>query len=117
MSSVLAETLRNAAARPPARMPGEIEICERSRDIEIGVRVEPLDEGPPDRAVVLDLELRIGQRIANVVRELQPSTELFAERHRQRIRDVADHTRHAHSRVRRASRAVVMTALPVGIRG
>ena len=101
-----------------AVLPREVEVGQRPRRVEIGVRVEALDEGVRLVAqVALDLELGLGERVADVVGELQPPAELVAERLRREIRDVADHARDAHARVRRAAGAVVVAALPVGIGG
>ena len=117
MSSVLAETVASASReRAAAVLPGEVEVGQRARRVEIGVRVEALDERVGLVAqVALDLELRLGQGVADVVGELQPPAELVAERLRRQIRDVADHARDAHAGVRRAAGAVVVAALPVGI--
>ena len=82
MSSVLrghvAERVRELAA---AVLPREVEVGQRPRRVEIGVGVEALDEGVrlvPQ--VALDLELGLGQRVADVVGELQPPAELVVER-------------------------------------
>ena len=96
-----------------AVLPREIEVGQRTRRVQISVRIEPPDERVrlvPE--VVFDLELGVGQGVANVVGELQAPSELGAERHRGQIRDVANHPRHAHAGVRLAAGAVVVAALP-----
>ena len=82
ISSVRAETSRSARAeRSVAVLSREIEIRQRARRVEIGVGVEPRHERVGLMAqVALDLELRLGQRVADVVGELQPPAELVAER-------------------------------------
>ena len=62
--------------------------------------------------VALDLELRLGDRVADVVRELQPPAELVVQRLRGQVRDVADHPGHTQAGLGRAARAVVAAALP-----
>ena len=90
-------------ARPRASaavLPREIEICQRARRVEIRVRVEALDEGVRLMTqVVLDLEFGFGQRVADVVGELQPPPELVLQRLRRQVGDVSDHPRHAHAGV------------------
>ena len=89
---------------PRAVLAREVEVGQRSRRIEIGVGVEALDEALRLMAqVALDLELGLGEHVADVVRELQPPAELVAERAGGEIRDVADHARDAHAA--RAARA------------
>ena len=58
--------------------------------------------------VALDLELRLGEGVADVVGELQAPAELVAERLGRQIRDVADHARDAHAGVGLAAGAVVV---------
>ena len=117
MSSVRAHTVRSASVSEPSPvLPGEIEISQRARGVEIGVRIEAPDEHISLVAqIVLDLELGVGEREPDVVRELQPPPELVGQRHGGQIGDVADHARHAHARVRRAPGGVVVPALPVRI--
>ena len=117
ISSVRAETLRSALRqRSVAVLPREIEVRQRPRRVEVGVRVEPRHErvGLMPQ-VALDLELRLRQRVADVVGELQPPAELVAEPLRRQVGDVADHPRDAHAAVGPARGAVVVTALPVGV--
>ena len=67
--------------RSVAVLPREIEVRQRARRVEVGVRVEAPDERVGLMAqVALDLELRLRQRVADVVGELQPPAELVAER-------------------------------------
>ena len=94
----------------------QIEIGQRARGVEVGVRIEPPDEAVRLVAqVALDLELGVGQRVADVVGELQPARELVAERLRRQIRDVADHAGDAHAGVGLAACSVVVSALPRGV--
>ena len=104
------ERLRERSA---AVLPREIEIRQRARRVEIGVGVEAPDErvGLVPQ-VALDLELRFGDRVADVVGELQPPAELVAQRQCGQVRDVADHPRHTHAGIGAAARAVVVAALP-----
>src|SRR5262245_62046675 len=61
-------TLYRLRERSPAVLPREIEIGERPRRVEIGIGVETLDERVGlVTQVALDLELRFGDRVANVV--------------------------------------------------
>ena len=79
MSSVRARHVRGRASveRAAAVLPREIEVGQRPRRVEVGVGVEALDEAVRLMAqVALDLELGIGERVADVVRELQPPAEL-----------------------------------------
>ena len=94
----------------------QIEVGQRPRRIEVGVRIEALHErlGLMPK-VVFDLEFRLAQRVADVVSELQPPAELVAQRPGRQIRDVADHPRDAHARVGLATAAVVVAALPRGV--
>ncbi len=108
---------RNAFERPPQRsaavLPREIEIGQGARRIEIGVGVEAPDERAGLVAqVALDLEFRVGDRVADVVGELQPPAKPVAHRRCGQVRDVADHPRHAHAGVGLAARAVVVATLP-----
>ena len=82
ISSVRAETPRERPReRSAAVLPREIEVRQRPRRVEVGVGVEALDERVGLVAqVALDLELRLGERVADVVGELQPPAELVAER-------------------------------------
>ena len=99
ISSVRAETPSSARVeRAAAVLPREVEIGQRARRVEVGVGVEPPDERVGLVAqVALDLELRLGDRVADVVGELQPPAELVVERRRGQVRDVADHPRDAHA--------------------
>ena len=99
--------------RSVAVLPREIEIGQRARHVEVGVGVEAPDErvGLMPQ-VALDLELRLGDRVADVVGELQPPAELVAQRQGGQVRYVADHPRHAHAGVGRPAGAVVAAALP-----
>ena len=119
MSSVRADTAAHRVLQTAAAvLPRQIEIGERPRRVEIGVRVEALHEAlglVPQ--VVLDLELGLGERVADVVGELQAAAELGADRDGGEIRHVAEHPGHAHAGVRRAPGAVVVAALPVRIGG
>ena len=119
MSSVRAETLRSACAScPPPVLPRQVEVGQGPRGVQIGVGVEALHEGVGLMAqVAFDLEFRLGEDITDVVGELQPPAELAFDRRGRQVRDVPDHARHAHARRRRASRSVVVAALPVGIGG
>ena len=80
MSSVRADTSRSASRELAAAvLPREIEVGQRPRRVEIGVGVEALDEAVRLVAqVALDLELGLGEHVADVVRELQPPAELLA---------------------------------------
>ena len=67
--------------RAVAVLPRQVEVGQRARRVEIGVRVEALDERfrlVPQ--VVFDLELRLGDRVPDVIGELQPPSELVADR-------------------------------------
>ena len=114
ISSVRAEIPSSArASDPSAVLPREIEIGQRPRRVDVRVGVEPLDERVGLVAeVALDLELRLGDRVANVVGELKSPAELVTQSLRRQIRDVADHSRHAHARARRVFGVVVVTPLP-----
>ena len=105
-----AECLRERSA---AVLPRDIEICQRARGVEVGVGVEAPDERVGLVAqVVLDLELRFGDRVADVVGELQPPAELVAQRQLGQVGDVADHARHPQAGIGRTACAVVVAALP-----
>ena len=111
---------RDAFERPGERttavLPGEVEVRQRARGVEVGVGVEPLDERVGLVVeVALDLELGLGDRVADVVGGLQPPAELVVQRRCGQVRDVADHARHAHAGVGRAPRVVVVAALPGGV--
>ena len=119
MSSVRADTLRSACVSCAAPvLPREVEVGQRPGRVEIGVGVEALHEGIRlVTQIALDLELGLGEQVANVVGELQAPPELVVERRGGEIGDVSDHAGDAHSRRRRASGAVVVAALPVRIGG
>ena len=99
--------------RTVAVLAGEVEVRQRARGVEVGVGVEALDERVGLVAqVALDLELRLGDRVADVVGELQPPGELVVQRHGRQVRHVADHPGHAHAGVGGLPGAVVVPALP-----
>jgi len=61
-------------------LPREIEVGQRARRVEVGVGVEALDERVGLIAqIVLDLEFRFTERVANIVSELQSPRELCAQ--------------------------------------
>ena len=80
ISSVRADDVAQRAPERPAVLAREIEVRQRPRRVEVGVGVEPPDErvGLMPQ-VALDLELRLRQREADVVGELQSPAELVAE--------------------------------------
>ena len=119
MSSVRADTVAERVLQLAAAvLPRQIEVRQRARRVEIGVRVEALDERVGLVAqVAFDLELGLRQRVADVVGVLQAPAELAADRDRGEVRDVADHPRHAHAGRGRASGAVVVAVLPVRVGG
>ena len=84
ISSVRAVTpARAPGERSAAVLPREIEIRQRARGVEIGIGVEATDERVGLMAqVALDLELRLGDRVADVVGVLQPPAELIVQRQR-----------------------------------
>ena len=99
------DALERPRERPAAVLPGEVEVGQRARRVEVGVGVEALDERVGLVAqVALDLELRLGDRVADVVGELQPPAELVVQRRRGQVGDVADHPGHAHAGVGRVAR-------------
>ncbi len=97
-------------------LPGQVEVGQRAGDVEVAVGVEPLHERVGlVTQVALDLELRLDDRVADVVGELEPPPELVGQRRAGEIGHVADHAGHAHAGVGLAAGAVVVAALPVGV--
>ena len=95
------DAFQRAGERAVAVFPREIEVGQRPRRVEVGVGVEALDERVRLVAeIALDLELGLGDRVADVVGELQSPAELVVERRGREVRDVADHPCHAHAGVR-----------------
>ena len=99
MSSVLGNTSRTACASSPCpycRARSKYGQCPRRVEIRVGV--EALDEriGLVPQ-VALDLELGLGQQVADVVGKLQPTAELVVQGRGGEVRDVSDHARHAHA--------------------
>ena len=102
--------------RPDQRavLPGEVEVVQRARDVEVRVGVEPVGEAQAlVTQVALDLEVgRERERV--VVDVLQAAAELLLHRLVAEIGDVADHARHAEALGRHLA-AVVVPALPVRV--
>ena len=66
--------VERALQRAAAVLPREVEVRQRPRRVEVGVGVEARDERVGLVAqVALDLELGLGERVADVVGELQPA--------------------------------------------
>ncbi len=96
-------------------LPGEVEVCERARRVQVGVGVEATHERVRLMAeIAFDLELGLGQRVAKVIGELQPPPELIRQPLGRQVGDVADHASDTHSRDR-AVPVVVVPAIPGGI--
>src|SRR5215510_4859128 len=65
--------------RAPSVLAREVEVSQRPGGVEVGVRIEALDEriGLMTQ-VVFDLKFGLPQNVANVIGKLQPSAEFVA---------------------------------------
>ncbi len=77
--------------KAPAMIGGEVEIVHRARHVEVGIRIETIDEGHALVAqIAFDLEVRVeaeGQPVA----VLQVAAELAVQRRLREIGDVGGH--------------------------
>ena len=93
-----------------------IEIIHRPRDIEIGVGVEPVDEGTalmPQIGFHFEVGVEtVGHRLAL----LQPPPEFPMQRRFRQIGDVRFHSRHRQPPAGPFSLRQVIALAPVGIR-
>ena len=96
-----------------AVFPREVEVAQGPRGVKVGVGVESLDERVRLVAqVALDLELGLGDRVADVAGVLQTPAELLVQACGRKVGDVANHPCHAHAGIRCAPGLLVVAVTP-----
>lgn len=107
--------MQEGARQRAAEIRRQVEIVHRPGDIEIGIGVEPVDEGHALVAqVALDLEIGVeaeGDRLA----VLQVAAELAVQRRVGEIGDVGGHARHRQPLGGAHAALEIAPAAPVGI--